>query len=301
MCDAPGHTHEHGDGHDHDHLHGGGHDHDDFRVVVTGKGGVGKTSLTALLARMLARDAFHVLALDADPQMNLPYALGMSRAAARGLVPLADDPAYVEEKTGARSGSGWGLLFRLNPDVHDVVDRFGATAPDGVHVLVMGTVARSAAGCLCPETSLLAAVADTVALRPDEAILLDTQAGVEHFGRALARGFRHAAVVTDPSFNAVQVALQAARLAADLGIPAVHLVVNRVRAPGDVDRVRALIDDGGGYPFASIHALPFDEALMACEPGVGPVLDAADSALVAAVAELRDALVDHHRELSCAS
>ena len=77
---------------------------------------------------------------------------------------------------------------------------------------------------------------------------MDTQAGVEHFGRALARGFRHAVVVTDPTFNGVQVALHAARLAPELGIPAVHLVVNRVRGPGDVDRVRRLIDDEAASP-----------------------------------------------------
>jgi CO dehydrogenase maturation factor len=300
MCDTPGHHH-----HDHHHEHHHAHEHrahnGEFRVVITGKGGVGKTSLTALLSRLLSRQSYHVLALDSDPQMNLPYALGISRAAARALVPLSQNTDYVEETTGARPGAGWGLFFRLNPDVHDVVERFGVTGPDGVHVLVMGTIVQPAAGCLCPENSLLAAVADAVSLREGEAILMDTQAGVEHFGRALAKGFRHAAVVTDPTFNGVQVALHAARLARELGIASVHLVVNRVRSAADFDKVRRIIDEEGGFEFASEHALPYDERLLEIEPAVGPLFEAPGSPLMEAIAGLRDALVSKERALSCAS
>jgi CO dehydrogenase maturation factor len=305
MCE--GHDHEHVHVHDHQHDHNHDHDHDagsldQFRVVITGKGGVGKTSLTAVLSRLLSRRSFHVLALDSDPQMNLPYALGVGRDAARALVPLSHNAAYVEEKTGSRPGAGWGLFFRLNPDVHDVVDRFGVVAPDHVHLLVMGTIVQPAAGCLCPENSLLAAVAGAVSLRRGEAIFLDTQAGVEHFGRALAKGFRHAVVVTDPTFNGVQVALHAARLARKLGIPAVHLVVNRVRRPEDLDKVRRIIDEEGGFAFTSEHALPDDERLLATEPDVGPLLDAPGDPFVASAAALADALVHTEEELaSCAS
>lgn len=291
MCDG----HEHQNHEHHDHQHEQGLEHrarpDEFRVVITGKGGVGKTSLTALLARLLARDAFRVLALDADPQMNLPYALGLPREAARNLTPLSENPDYVEEKTGARPGEGWGLFFRLNPDVSDVVDRFGVVAPDNVRLLVMGNTVQPAAGCLCPENSLLAAVANAVSLRRGEVILLDTQAGIEHFGRALAEGFRHGVMVTDPTFNGVQVAIHAARLAEALGIPALHLVVNRVRHDRDVDRVEALLAEEGAPVFASRHFLPYDERLLTCEPDVGPLLEMDDSELLRAVTGLKDALV----------
>ena len=289
MCD------DHHEEREHEH-----HDHagleqraqpEEFRVVITGKGGVGKTSLTALLARLLARDAYRVLALDADPQVNLPYALGLPYDRARALVPLSENPDYVEEKTGTRPGSGWGLFFRLNPDVDDVVERFGVVGPEGVRLLVMGNTVKPAAGCVCPENSLLAAVANAVSLRRREAILLDTQAGIEHFGRALARGFRHAVVVTDPTFNGVQVALHAARLAQELGIPAIHLVVNRVRNDDDVARVAQILEHEGSFPFATRHMLPYEEELLQSEPDVGPLLSRPDSAFLRAVGELRDALL----------
>lgn len=294
MCDE---HHEHTHGHQHDHA---GLEHraqpDEFRMVITGKGGVGKTSITALLARLLARNGTDVLALDADPQMNLPWALGMSHDAAQAIVPLSRNPDYVEEKTGARPGEGWGLFFRLNPDVADVVERFGVVAADDVRLLVMGNTIQPAAGCLCPENTLLAAVANAVSLRRGEAILLDTQAGVEHFGRALAQGFRHAIVVADPTFNGVQVALHAARLAEELGIPEIHLVVNRVRGDHDVNRVNDILAGEGVLPFTTRHWLPDESVLREYEPDVGPLLTQAASPLLAAVCELRDTLLEIESE-----
>ena len=296
MCDNAHGGHEH---HHHHHDDGGLAQRakpDEFRMVITGKGGVGKTSLTAMLARMLARDAIRVLALDADPQMNLPYALGVEAEAARRLTPLSLNPDYVEEKTGARPGEGWGLFFRLNPDVADVVDRFGIIAPDDVRLLVMGNTVQPAAGCLCPENTLLAAVANAISLRCGEAILLDTQAGIEHFGRALAQGFRHAIVVTDPTFNGVQVALHAARLAEGIGIPGIHLVVNRVRSQRDIDRVNEILEREDDVPFTSSHRLPWDERMLETEPDVGPLLMQTDSPLVQGVTDLCETLLEIEAE-----
>jgi CO dehydrogenase maturation factor len=283
----------------------GGHD-GGFRVVVTGKGGVGKTSLTALLARLLARDGHRVLALDADPQMNLPYAIGLPVAQARGLVPISQNRAYVEEKTGASSDAGWGLYFRLNPDASDAVERYAVAGPDGVQVMVMGTTVQPAAGCLCPENTLLAGVVEAMNLRDREVILMDTQAGVEHFGRALAKGFHHALVVCDPTFNAVQVAVHAARLAADMGIPAVHLVTNRVRSERESALLADRLDEAGGFPFTSVHVLPHADALLAAEPSVSPLLADGDGRvqdvpLLAAVTGVIAALARSEEALTCVS
>jgi CO dehydrogenase maturation factor len=256
------------------------------RIVVTGKGGVGKTTLTALLARLLARRGLRVLAVDGDAQMHLGYALGVPLHEAEAIVPLNRNADYIEEKTGARPGAGWGLLLRLNPDAEDAVDRFAVRAPDGVQLLTMGTLSQAAAGCLCPENELLGAAMSAVALREGELILLDTQAGVEHFGRALARGFGQALVVSDPTFNGVAVALQTAGLARQLGIPVIRLVLNRVRADADSDRVRTYLQRAPEVRFTSVHTLPYEEAVLAAEPSVDALLNGSPSPFAAAVAQL---------------
>jgi CO dehydrogenase maturation factor len=210
--------------------------------------------------------------VDEDPQMNLPYAVGIPREESDRIVPLSKNFDYVEEKTGARPGAGWGMMLKLNPDVSDVVERFGVKGPDGVNVLVMGTIEQAAGGCLCPENTLLEAVIYSVSLRKDEVILMDTPAGVEHFGRTIARGFDQALLVTDPTFNAVQVVRHAAELATGLGIRTIWLVINRVRSEDDVRKVRELMGDRMEL-FAGQFVLPYDEGLIACEPDVRPMLD----------------------------
>ena len=263
-----------------------------LRVVITGKGGVGKTTITAALARVLARGDRRVLAVDADAQLNLAAALGIPRRRAESLVPLSANAAYITEKTGASPGDGYGLLFRMNPDVDDVVDRFGEHAPDGVRFLAMGTLSGAGAGCLCPENTLLAETIRSLALRPDEAIVMDTQAGVEHFGRAIARGFGHAVVVTDPTYSGVNVALAAAGLARELGIPNVHLVVNRVRAPSDRARIADDISARGQIDVTSWTWIPDDDLVLSAEPSVDVLFDIPGQPFIVGIRTLGAALLE---------
>ncbi len=264
---------------------------DGFRVVITGKGGVGKTTLTAILSHLFARAGCTTLAIDEDPQMNLPYAIGVPVGDAERIVPLTRNFDYIEDKTGARPGTGWGLMLTLNPDVSDVVGRFGIKGPGGVNILVMGTVVQAATGCLCPENTLLHAVMRYITLHRGEVILMDTQAGVEHFGRALADGFHQAVLVTDPTFNAVQVVRHAAVLASDLQIRHLHLVVNRVRSDRDAERVRDLLGETFDL-FEGKFYLPYEENLIEYEPDVQPLL-ATGSPFVRGIGELRDILVQY--------
>lgn len=240
------------------------------RIVVTGKGGVGKTTTTALMAAIMARRDINVLAVDEDPQQNLAFSLGFPLEKAEELIPVSKNIAYIEEKTGARPGESWGTMLRINPDVSDVVRRFGMKISENINLLVIGSVIQAATGCLCPENALLDSIVRYIRLREDEMVIMDTQAGVEHFGRALADGFRHAVIMTEPSFNSIQVALHSASLARELNIPEIHLLVNKCRSDSDREKVDSRIGDSN---FSSITYLPFEEDVMDMEPDVSGLID----------------------------
>jgi CO dehydrogenase maturation factor len=243
---------------------------DGIRIVITGKGGVGKTTITALLAHVFAQEGFRVLAIDGDPQQNLAVTLGVPPQIAGQIIPVSESVAYLREKTGAGQNISPGGLLTLNPDVSDVVDRFSVEVAGNLRVLVMGGVRRAGSGCLCPEYTLLTAILRHMRLLKDEVILLDTPAGLEHFGRAVAEGFTCAVVVADPSFNALSVARESAALAKQLGIGHIILVVNRVGEPADCNKVRERA--GRSDEFSKVMLLSFAAEVVAAEPEVCPLL-----------------------------
>lgn len=241
-----------------------------IRIVITGKGGVGKTTITALLAHLFAQQGFRVLAIDGDPQQNLAVTLGVPPPIAERIVPVSKSAEYLREKTGAGPGLSPGGLLTLNPDVSDVVDRFSVPVADNLRLLVMGGVKAAGSGCLCAEYTLLSAIIRHLPLLNDDVILLDTSAGLEHFGRAVAEDFTCAVVVADPSYNALSVARESAALARQLGIGHIILVVNRVGTPQDRDKTR--VHAGHFDEFCRVMLLTFDSGVIAAEPEVCPLL-----------------------------
>lgn len=242
-----------------------------FRLAVAGKGGVGKTTLVALLADLLVREGRQVLAADEDPQMNLALTLGIPFDQAEKIVPLSRNREYIEEKIGAPPGASGGGLLRLNPDVDDVVERFGFQVKPNLSLLAMGSVDKAAAGCLCPENNLLKAVMRFIVLKPGEVILVDTPAGLEHFGRGILQGFSVLLVVAEPTLTALQVARRSVVLAQELEIPRTILVVNKIHGKKDREKVEAFIKGSWDEP-PPVHLLPYADDLLALEPAVGSIL-----------------------------
>jgi CO dehydrogenase maturation factor len=260
-----------------------------IRIVITGKGGVGKTTLTAILAHLFAKQGFRVLAVDGDPQQNLAVTLGIPPLDAGKIVPVSKSMEYLQEKTGAGPGISPGGLLTLNPDVSDVIDRFAIPVAKNLRLLVMGGVSQAGGGCLCPEYTLLAAIFRHMRLLSDEVVLLDTPAGMEHFGRAVADGFSCALVVADPSYNALSVAKECSVLACQLGINDNILVVNRVGSPAEADKIHRTMEGVSGF-FRTIE-LPFDPEFVFAEPAVSQLLSG-DSEFIKKVRVLTEIITD---------
>lgn len=221
-----------------------------MKIAIVGKGGVGKTSLSAALARRLAAQGRSVVAVDADPDGNLGSALGIPQdQLPRPIVEMRD---LVLERTEARD-EGAGLMFKLNPRVDDLPDRFSVDA-GGVQLFVIGTVESGGKGCMCPEGAVLKALMQHLLLRVPEDVVLDMEAGLEHLGRASASGVDAMIAVVEPGMRSVQTALRVQKLAKDIGIKRTFVVANKIRQQGEYDVLVRHLDEHitiGKLPFSS--------------------------------------------------
>ena len=244
-----------------------------MKLAVSGKGGVGKTTLTAALALLLARRGREVLAVDADPDANLAACLGMDGEKQRQIVPISRQRALIEERTGAKVRE-YGQIFRLNPDVSDIADNF-ATSHNGVALLVLGAVKRGGGGCACPENVLIRALVADLVLYRDQVLIMDMEAGVEHLGRATVRGVDTMVVVVEPGQKSVDSAYRVMSLAGDIGLTNIRLVANKVTGPDDETFVRQAFPDN-----ELLGVIPYSEEIRLGDRQGRSVLDGMSRELV---------------------
>jgi len=226
-----------------------------MKLAITGKGGVGKTTLTALLAQVYADAGKQVLAVDADPSPCLAGALGFPEELRAQLRPIAEMDALIEERTGAKPGTVGGF-FTINPRVDDIPERFSAVHR-GVRLLEMGAVDLGGSGCICPESAMLKTLFTHLLFRQDEMLILDMYAGVEHLGRATVDFVDAMLVVAEPTRRSMGTAAQIKKLAADIGLTRLWLVGNKVR---DEAERRFLEEASPDLPL--IGCLPADLAVQ---------------------------------------
>ena len=208
-----------------------------MKLAITGKGGVGKTTLSSTLARLYADEGRTVLAADVDPDANLGLALGLSQEEVDAIVPISKMRTLVEERTGASAAN---KFFKLNPYVADIPDTFSKDI-NGVKLLVMGTVDVGGGGCVCPEHVMLKSILSSLTYRKNDVVIMDMEAGLEHLGRGTAMNMDQFIVVIEPGSRSVQTYHNVKRLAADLGVKRVRVVANKVRDERDEEFVRNAI------------------------------------------------------------
>jgi CO dehydrogenase maturation factor len=226
-----------------------------MKIAVSGKGGVGKTTLSSLLARYWARKGYRVLAVDADPDANLGSALGIDTT---DLVPVAKMEDLIFERTGIKPGTVGGF-FKMNPRVDDLPEALGREK-DGVRLLVMGTVKKGGGGCICPESVVLKALINHLVLYQKDRVVMDMEAGIEHLGRGTAQGVDHLLVVVEPGRRSIETAEKVRQLTRDIGLHKVAAVGSKVRNAHEEEFLRGNLN---GIPLIGI--LPFSEEIAAAD------------------------------------
>ena len=208
-----------------------------MKVAITGKGGVGKTTLASTLARLYAAEGRTVLAADVDPDANLGLALGFSPEEVNSIIPISKMRTLVEERTGANAAN---KFFKLNPYVADIPDEY-AKEINGVKLLVLGSVDVGGSGCVCPEHVMLKAILSSLTYRKNDVVIMDMEAGLEHLGRGTAANMDQFIVVIEPGARSIQTYGKVKQLASDLGVKRVRVVANKVRNEDDEEFIKSHI------------------------------------------------------------
>lgn len=202
-----------------------------MKLAISGKGGVGKSTVAGTLARLYAADGDRVLAVDADPDANLASALGLPLWIRSQVHTISTERKLIEERTGAKVRE-FGQMFKINPDVSDIAQRY-AVRHEGVDLLVLGAIERAAGGCACPESVLLKSLVSHLILRHGDVVILDMEAGIEHLGRGTAMGVDMMMTVVEPGQRSVETATRVRQMSADLGISRFGVVLNKTTDPED--------------------------------------------------------------------
>jgi len=203
-----------------------------MKIAITGKGGVGKTTLASLLSHIYSSEGKKVIAVDADPDANLAAAVGIPKDEIAKIKPIAEMADLVEERTGAKPGSSGGI-FKINPKVDDIPEGF-AYQINGILLLEMGKSKFAASGCYCPEHALLRRLLKHLIVERDEIIIVDMEAGIEHLTRGTAEAVDAFIVVVEPGQRSLQTAMAVKKLAMELGVKRVYVVANKVRNNEDL-------------------------------------------------------------------
>jgi CO dehydrogenase maturation factor len=233
-----------------------------MKIAISGKGGVGKTLLSAFLSHIFADSGFSVIAIDADPDANLAATLGFPHPEA--ITPISELDDLIEERVGVRPGQS-GSFFKLNPKVDDLPEKYSVRT-DGIRIMAMGRIKRGGTGCYCPEGALLQALISHLLLQRNEVVILDMEAGIEHLSRGTTKAVDKLIIVVETGRRSIETARTINELASDLGLTNISIVGNKIRSEEDREFI---ISSLPGFDFLGF--IPYDPAITQADLANQPV------------------------------
>jgi CO dehydrogenase maturation factor len=228
-----------------------------MKIAIVGKGGTGKTTISGTVAREFGRRGHKVIAIDVDPNPTLATTIGVDALRAEEAQTL---PADAFERVALTTG---GAILRLRLPAQEVIDRVALSGPDGVTLVLAGRVEHAARGCNCGTHAAVRALLGAISEGPDEIVLLDMEAGIEHFSRA-AGTLTFAdllLILVEPFYKSLVTARSVVSLSSELGLTRRAVVANKVRNEADLEAINEFCAQSGLELIATVPWEPeFQEA-----------------------------------------
>ena len=243
-----------------------------MKIAISGKGGVGKSTIAAALALKYAKKGDRVLALDADPDANLASALGISKNEQEKIIPISKQIDLIEERTGAKVEQ-YGQVFKINPKVSDISDNY-TYMHNGVSLMILGAVKNGGGGCACPESTFIRALVTDLVLFKNETLIMDMEAGIEHLGRATSQGVDVMLVVVEPGQRSIDCAVTILRMASQIGLKKIVFVGNKIASKADGDFILSALPNQTFLAF-----IPYSQTIRNADRDGVSVLDVLDDEL----------------------
>lgn len=254
-----------------------------MRIALSGKGGTGKTTVAGVLCRLFGRDGRAVLALDADSNPNLAATLGLPLEMAGRIRPVPG--SLGEWRTAADTGRAY---VHLTLPLDEVIKQYGVSAPDGVTLLVMGTVDHAGVGCRCNAHAAARGIMGHLMQADAPVVISDMEAGLEHLGRGTVEHADVLLILIEPYYRALEAGRRMVALAAELGVPRIYAVANKIRVADEETAVRAFCEQHG---LRLLAILPFDDRARSADANGLSLLETnSDGPLARAIAGLAEAL-----------
>jgi len=240
-----------------------------MKIAISGKGGVGKTLLSAFLSQTFAESGYSVIAIDADPDANLASTLGFPHP--EQITPISEMEDLIEERVGVKPGTS-GSFYKLNPKVDDLPDDYSVKM-NGIRLMMMGRIKRGGTGCYCPEGTLLQALLSHLILLRDEVVILDMEAGIEHLSRGTTKAIDKLIIVVEPGRRSIETAQTIIALARDLGVENIGVVGNKIRSDSDQEFIATALPD-----IEILGFIPYDPAINEADLANRPLFSASPRA-----------------------
>ncbi|ABR54212.1 Cobyrinic acid ac-diamide synthase [Methanococcus vannielii SB] len=257
-----------------------------MKIAITGKGGVGKTTFSGTLACILA-EKYKVYAIDADPDMNLASSLGITKE----ITPISKMKDLIKERTGAEPGSSFGEVFKANPKTSDLPDLLSIkySENENLKLMVMGTVEKGGDGCVCPASVLLKALMRHLVLKKDEIVILDMEAGIEHFGRKTAEAVDLMIVVTEPSSKSFETVERIKILSKDIGIKSIACVLNKVSNKEELEFAENNLKK---MNLSIIGCIPYDKEVSKADMNREPLINYKNSKALFSIRKISEKVLE---------